>query len=310
MNNYNGIFPPVYLRFNFLVKDFEEHYCYNLDPKTVKSYLCELNTFKKFIFKHLIDIINHFVINDYFQMIEQTYAAKTYNRKLSTIQAFTNHIRHQYDYPAIYRLPRRISDTTDLTASKGITVKDYKKLAFAMLKKQQWQALCLIAFMASTGCRLSELQNVYTHQIKEFIKIKKAKRRKSPTLFQIEIRGKGKKRRYVYLPAWMLPMLEKYVNSKYKRTEYLFPCSPDYYRCVIKRFASDVKVSFKVAIPHSMRHLYKFILFHSSLFSDNEIRILMGHQTYDVHACYSVGQGLDIQRRVDKATKLLNPIKA
>src|SRR5690606_24813894 len=110
---------------------------------------------------------------------------------------------------------------------------------------------------------------VYTQQIKEFIKIKKAKRRKTPTLFQIEIRGKGKKRRYVYLPAWLLPILENYINSKYKVTEYLFPCSPDYYRCVIKRFAKKVKVSFKVAIPHSMRHLYKFILFQSSSFSDN-----------------------------------------
>lgn len=104
---------------------------------------------------------------------------------------------------------------------------------------------CIVEVLYSTGCRVSELVGIKLADINEN---------------SLDVLGKGKKHRTVYLNAKAIVAIDDYVNSKKYPSEYLISSSRSGEKisttAIQKEFRALVKRSGVKCTPHILRHTF------------------------------------------------------
>ena len=180
-------------------------------------------------------------------------------------------------------------------------IKNPKKAEYVptVLSKEEIQALInaaktqksklIIAFLYSTGIRVSELVNLKVNDL-------------DLEACKGIVKGKGNKQRVIFLNKGLAEKLKEYLQNK-KPESYIFsdekPITARNVQKIIKRAAKKAGLNKKVT-PHTLRH--SFATHHLEEGTDiRRIQVLLGHSRIDTTQIYTKVSNKDLE-------KLKNPL--
>lgn len=229
-------------------------------PNTKISYTHDLNSMADFINKP-IEEINEFDILEWKKSLED-FSSATIARRIGSVKRFFNFL-YENDYiktnPAKNIKPPKITNKEEDT----LTMEQMNDI-IACGKNARDKAI--LAVLASTGLRISELCNIKFADLDENNNIK--------------VLGKGNKWRYVHLNTKVKHYVNDYLKVRKDGCDYLFvsnnhtKMSPRSLHHTIKVMANRANVSGVHA--HSMRHYFATALLDNEV-PINQISMVMGH---------------------------------
>lgn len=265
---------------------FEKRYSHH----TVKAYHTDLNDFIEFVNSQFgetsIEAINHGIVRSWLALLkEQGLAAKSLNRKISTLKSFFK-----------YLLKNGVIEISPMT--KVISPKIGKRLPVFVKEEEtqrllntlessteNWRSLnakMIITIFYSTGMRLSELINLKENQV-DFARS------------QIKVLGKGNKERIIPISAELGNSIRDYQQLKRKEfeaTEDVLLVSekgkklyPKYAYLIVNQYLGKVSTLDKKS-PHILRHSFATHLMNNGA-DLNAVKELLGHSSLAATQVYT-----------------------
>ncbi|MDO5510884.1 MAG: tyrosine-type recombinase/integrase [Weeksellaceae bacterium] len=224
-----------------------ENFCQTLQLKgysqnTVKTYTSEFLQFLTTLKSHAADDLSTERLKAYFLYCinQQKNKERSINSKINAIKFYYEHVLHQprmfFDIPR----PKK-----PLTLPRLLSQKELKRL-FAVIDNPKH--LLMLQMIYGMGLRVSEIVNIKIEHI-------------DSSRMQVLIAGaKGKKDRYVNLPASILPLLREYYTITQPRIwlfngQYGGQYSTASVQKVFKRALKKAKINKNVGV-HCLRHSY------------------------------------------------------
>lgn len=140
-------------------------------------------------------------ITDYFRFLNQSgYTAATIRNKRSAVKKRVRQLFHDAPLDDRMKIERVLNDlehdadtkapkvnTNEVTIDRVLTLQDYKAILDACRSERQ---RAFIAFLYTTGCRVSEMTGIRLDQCEEM-----------GAAVKVRVMGKGRKERFVRIPA-------------------------------------------------------------------------------------------------------------
>ena len=240
--------------------DFEKYMEDNsLSSNTIKSYLYDIKTFIDF-FKEKYDeditIVEHIVVREYIKELKsQERKAETINRKIAAIRMYNCYCVDKGLQKEIVILDKDyIKIQERLTSPSAPTEKEVYKFKRISAENNK-RDYAIIALLASTGIRVSELINIKLSDI-DFDKN------------YIVIKGKGNKVRIVIMVDIVAEIIKDYLKEREEqgtidKNKYLFigrqevEKNKSLHRSTINKILKNYSEMLSIYInPHKLRHFF------------------------------------------------------
>lgn len=235
-----------------------------LAEKTLKGYKIELGLFAKEIDKPTVQITTS-DIRKYLSS-NTKWMISTVDRKLSALKTFFGWLVKEEvllrDPSAKINPPKKPK-----RLPKGLSVEELEVVREACKTLRE---RALMEVMYSTGCRLSEIQNMKINDI-------------NLQEMSLHVIGKGDKERIVYLSFKCLHHLRKYLKSRIDECEFLFVTERKPHRKmstrnierIIDKIEQRAKISKKLT-PHTFRHTKATLMMDSGA-DLADVQHILGH---------------------------------
>ena len=264
-----------------------------LDSKTIKSYMIDLNQFLCFIEDTDVKKLSIPILESYISSLHAHYKPKTVKRKIASTKAFFHYLEYKeileknpFDKLHIrFREPILLPKTIPLHSIESILATIYHEHQTARTPYQRRNALrdaAVIEFLFATGIRISELCNLTPNEV---------------NLYEgsILIYGKGSKERRIHIGNEdVLDILKEYEKKYHKEIvscNHFFasqsgkPLSDQSVRRMINKYTSAASIEQHIT-PHMFRHTFATAL----LEEDVDIRYIqdmLGHSSINVTEIYT-----------------------
>lgn len=264
-----------------------------LDSKTIKAYMIDLNQFLCFIEDTEIEELSIPILESYISSLHAHYKPKTVKRKIASTKAFFHYLEYKeileknpFDKLHIrFREPILLPKTIPLHSIESILATIYHEHQTARTPYQRRNALrdvAVIEFLFATGIRISELCNLTPNEV---------------NLYEgsILIYGKGSKERRIHIGNEdVLDILKEYEKEYHKEivscNHFLAsqsgkPLSDQSVRRMINKYTSVASIEQHIT-PHMFRHTFATAL----LEEDVDIRYIqemLGHSSINVTEIYT-----------------------
>ena len=264
-----------------------------LDSKTIKSYMIDLNQFLCFIEDTDVKKLSIPILESYISSLHAHYKPKTVKRKIASTKAFFHYLEYKeileknpFDKLHIrFREPILLPKTIPVHSIESILATIYHEHQTARTPYQRRNALrdaAVIEFLFATGIRISELCNLTPHEV---------------NLYEgsILINGKGSKERRIHIGNEdVLDILKEYEKKYHKEIvscNHFFasqsgkPLSDQSVRRMINKYTSAASIEQHIT-PHMFRHTFATAL----LEEDVDIRYIqemLGHSSINVTEIYT-----------------------
>lgn len=264
-----------------------------LDSKTIKAYMIDLNQFLCFIEDTEIEELSIPILESYISSLHAHYKPKTVKRKIASTKAFFHYLEYKeileknpFDKLHIrFREPILLPKTIPLHSIESILATIYHEHQTARTPYQRRNALrdvAVIEFLFATGIRISELCNLTPNEV---------------NLYEgsILIYGKGSKERRIHIGNEdVLDILKEYEKEYHKEIvscNHFFasqsgkPLSDQSVRRMINKYTSFASIEQHIT-PHMFRHTFATAL----LEEDVDIRYIqemLGHSSINVTEIYT-----------------------
>lgn len=264
-----------------------------LDSKTIKAYMIDLNQFLCFIEDTEIEELSIPILESYISSLHAHYKTKTVKRKIASTKAFFHYLEYKeileknpFDKLHIrFREPILLPKTIPLHSIESILATIYHEHQTARTPYQRRNALrdvAVIEFLFATGIRISELCNLTPNEV---------------NLYEgsILIYGKGSKERRIHIGNEdVLDILKEYEKEYHKEIvscNHFFasqsgkPLSDQSVRRMINKYTSFASIEQHIT-PHMFRHTFATAL----LEEDVDIRYIqemLGHSSINVTEIYT-----------------------
>lgn len=264
-----------------------------LDSKTIKSYMIDLNQFLCFIEDTDVKELSILILESYISSLHAHYKPKTVKRKIASTKAFFHYLEYKeileknpFDKLHIrFREPILLPKTIPLHSIESILATIYHEHQTARTPYQRRNALrdvAVIEFLFATGIRISELCNLTPNEV---------------NLYEgsILIYGKGSKERRIHIGNEdVLDILKEYEKKYHKEIvscNHFFasqsgkPLSDQSVRRMINKYTSAASIEQHIT-PHMFRHTFATAL----LEEDVDIRYIqemLGHSSINVTEIYT-----------------------
>lgn len=264
-----------------------------LDSKTIKAYMIDLNQFLCFIEDTEIEELSIPILESYISSLHAHYKPKTVKRKIASTKAFFHYLEYKeileknpFDKLHIrFREPILLPKTIPLHSIESILATIYHEHQTARTPYQRRNALrdvAVIEFLFATGIRISELCNLTPNEV---------------NLYEgsILIYGKGSKERRIHIGNEdVLDILKEYEKEYHKEIvscNHFFssqsgkPLSDQSVRRMINKYTSVASIEQHIT-PHMFRHTFATAL----LEEDVDIRYIqemLGHSSINVTEIYT-----------------------
>ena len=264
-----------------------------LDSKTIKAYMIDLNQFLCFIEDTEIEELSIPILESYISSLHAHYKPKTVKRKIASTKAFFHYLEYKeileknpFDKLHIrFREPILLPKTIPLHSIESILATIYHEHQTARTPYQRRNALrdvAVIEFLFATGIRISELCNLTPNEV---------------NLYEgsILIYGKGSKERRIHIGNEdVLDILKEYEKEYHKEIvscNHFFasqsgkPLSDQSVRRMINKYTSFASIEEHIT-PHMFRHTFATAL----LEEDVDIRYIqemLGHSSINVTEIYT-----------------------
>lgn len=245
-----------------------------LSEITLEGYDIELRMFANFVDKPIVQInttdIRKFLAHNKSWMIS------TVDRKLSVLKSFFGWmvreellLRNPTSKINAPKKPKRLP--------KGLSIEELEIVRESCI---DYRERALVEVMYSTGCRLSEIQNMKKTDI-------------NMQTMSVRVIGKGDKERVVYLSIKAMHQLKKYIMSRGDDCEYLFVTVRRPYRRMSDRNIERIidKVEQRACIskdltPHTFRHTFATLAMENGA-DLADVQQLLGHEDPATTLIYS-----------------------
>ncbi|MDR1474979.1 MAG: tyrosine-type recombinase/integrase [Holosporales bacterium] len=251
---------------------------------TVKSYVSDLQDFKKFIGRIPFKAVVVANITDYMELLhDQKKSNKTICRHLSTLRQFYNFLTEEQ---LINLNPTLYIDNPSTAKSlpKFLDIQSVFKIfqATEMLKyPESLRAKLIMHFLYGSGLRVSEALDLKVNSI-------------SFDGRHVLVLGKGGRERVVPVPKQLLFLVKEWTaQNKLISTSWLFPSNVPKRRLtrqrifqIIKTLADFAGIDQNLVSPHVMRHAFATHLVNNGadLFS---VKKMLGHQSITTTEIYT-----------------------
>lgn len=266
----------------------------NLTPNTILSYNNDLLLMKDYLIKNKIYDVKEMTLSifrNFLKFLDKyQYSNRTIIRKFSS---YINYFKFLEQNSLI-----------DVQLSQKISLPKIEKRFYNFLSESEINNLletideqdnfgirgrAIFELFYSTGARISELVNITLDKID--IKNK-----------EIEVFGKGRKSRIVYLNDISLEKLSQYLNirsqflfdkknNNYKKNNYLFlnkngsSLSARFIRILLDKYLKKAEINKKIS-PHSIRHSFASHMLQEGA-GIREVQELMGHENISTTQIYT-----------------------
>ncbi len=266
----------------------------NLTPNTILSYNNDLLLMKDYLIKNKIYNVKEITLSifrNFLKFLDKyQYSNRTIIRKFSS---YINYFKFLEQNSLI-----------DVQLSQKISLPKIEKRFYNFLSESEINNLletideqdnfgirgrAIFELFYSTGARISELVNITLDKID--IKNK-----------EIEVFGKGRKSRIVYLNNISLEKLNQYLNirsqflfdkknNNYKKNNYLFlnkngsSLSARFIRILLDKYLKKAEISKKIS-PHSIRHSFASHMLQEGA-GIREVQELLGHENISTTQIYT-----------------------
>lgn len=266
----------------------------NLTPNTILSYNNDLLLMKDYLIKNKIYDVKEITLSifrNFLKFLDKyQYSNRTIIRKFSS---YINYFKFLEQNSLI-----------DVQLSQKISLPKIEKRFYNFLSESEINNLletideqdnfgirgrAIFELFYSTGARISELVNITLDKID--IKNK-----------EIEVFGKGRKSRLVYINNISLEKLNQYLNirsqflfdkknNNYKKNNYLFlnkngsSLSARFIRILLDKYLKKAEISKKIS-PHSIRHSFASHMLQEGA-GIREVQELMGHENISTTQIYT-----------------------
>ena len=253
----------------FMHKLYEEEKSEN----TIGKYLRDIRFFRQWLGNKEIE---NTAVLTYKKMLCETYAPKSVNSMLSSLNAFFMCMGWYELKVKTLKIQRRIFADRE----KELTKTEYERLLSAAKNKRNERLYYLMQTLGSTGVRISELQHVTYEAIKSG---------------QAVIHCKGKIRQ-IFLPKALCRMLKAYANAENIKSGAVFitkngkPLDRSTVWKMLKALCETAGVAKSKVFPHNFRHLFARTFY--SLQKDIvRLADILGHSNVNTTRIYTVETG-------------------
>lgn len=245
---------------------------------TIDKYMRDINAFTKWIAER--DLCKA-VILEYKEHLKLSYAAKSVNSILSSLNSFFEFCEWHNLKVKLLKIQKQIF----ANESKELTKDEYERLLNAAISKGNEKLYLLMQTICATGIRVSELQ---------FITIESLKKRKA----NIDLKGKM---RMVIIPNDLCKTLLKYASEQKITTGSVFiskngkPLNRSNIWKMMQSLCDDANVSKSKVFPHNLRHLFakRYYSLHKDIV---RLADILGHTSVNTTRIYTMETG-DIHRK-------------
>jgi len=246
----------------FVVAKKVEH----MSDKTLSRYVYILNNFAD----KLIRPLNEITSNDirtylYFYQKERNVSDRTLASIRNVLLTFFKWLSME-DYIAKNPMERIHPIKFEEKKRHAITQMQLEKLRMACRDDRE---RCMVEFLYSTGARVSEMCGVKINDINFVTK-------------EVELLGKGNKRRTSFINAKAEIMIQKYLSTRKHDSEYLFcndrggePMKRANVEKIFRRLAAKIGLEHNLT-PHVMRHTTATVALQNGMRIE-EVQELLGH---------------------------------
>lgn len=245
-----------------------------LSDLTIDGYKIELGMFANYVNKAVVQITTSDI--RMYLAHNKSWMISTVDRKLSVLKSFFAWLVREEmllrDPTAKIKAPKKPK-----RLPKALSIEE---LEIVRESCETIRERALIEVMYSTGCRLSEVQNMKKSDIK---------------LQEMSLRviGKGDKERVVYLSVKAMHQLKKYLISRGDDCEYLFVTERRPYRKmsdrnierIVDKIEQRAKISKKLT-PHTFRHTFATLAMENGA-DLADVQQLLGHEDPATTLVYS-----------------------
>lgn len=245
---------------------------------TIDKYMRDINAFTKWIAER--DLCKS-VILEYKEHLKLSYAAKSVNSILSSLNSFFEFCEWHNLKVKLLKIQKQIF----ANESKELTKDEYDRLLNAALSKGNEKLYLLMQTICATGIRVSELQ---------FITVESLRKRKA----NIDLKGKM---RMVIIPNNLCKTLLKYASEQKITTGSIFiskngkPLNRSNIWKMMQSLCADANVSKSKVFPHNLRHLFakRYYSLHKDIV---RLADILGHTSVNTTRIYTMETG-DIHRK-------------
>lgn len=245
---------------------------------TIDKYMRDINAFTKWIAER--DLCKS-VILEYKEHLKLSYAAKSVNSILSSLNSFFEFCEWHNLKVKLLKIQKQIF----ANESKELTKDEYDRLLNAAISKGNEKLYLLMQTICATGIRVSELQ---------FITVESLKKRKA----NIDLKGKM---RMVIIPNDLCKTLLKYASEQKITTGSVFiskngkPLNRSNIWKMMQSLCDDANVSKSKVFPHNLRHLFakRYYSLHKDIV---RLADILGHTSVNTTRIYTMETG-DIHRK-------------
>ena len=245
---------------------------------TIDKYMRDINAFTKWIAER--DLCKA-VILEYKEHLKLSYAAKSVNSILSSLNSFFEFCEWHNLKVKLLKIQKQIL----ANERKELTKDEYERLLNAAISKGNEKLYLLMQTICATGIRVSELQ---------FITIESLKKRKA----NIDLKGKM---RMVIIPNDLCKTLLKYASEQKITTGSVFiskngkPLNRSNIWKMMQSLCDDANVSNSIVFPHNLRHLFakRYYSLHKDIV---RLADILGHTSVNTTRIYTMETG-DIHRK-------------
>lgn len=246
---------------------------------TIDSYTRDLKQFFEFYTKNIMEIRREDIraYKDYLRAKELN--IKSINRKIVSLKQFIDFLNEQFNAGITVNIKPEKQQKQDYL-EEMLTKEEYQKMIKAAEKAGDLRAKAIFATLYYTGMRVSEMLQMQVDDIDKD---------------RIEVKGKGSKYRYVFIPKKLKPILKAYAKVREDRHDTLFrplftgqrgPINRQTVHNIIKEYARAAGVKESKAHAHSFRHLFCLRLAEMGIDIDT-IADLAGHSDINVTRIYT-----------------------
>lgn len=245
---------------------------------TIDKYMRDINAFTKWIAER--DLCKA-VILEYKEHLKLSYAAKSVNSILSSLNSFFEFCEWHNLKVKLLKIQRQIF----ANESKELTKDEYDRLLNAAISKGNEKLYLLMQTICATGIRVSEVQ---------FITVESLKKRKA----NIDLKGKM---RMVIISNDLCKTLLKYASEQKITTGSVFiskngkPLNRSNIWKMMQSLCDDANVSKSKVFPHNLRHLFakRYYSLHKDIV---RLADILGHTSVNTTRIYTMETG-DIHRK-------------
>lgn len=256
---------------------------------TLEKYMRDIVVFSKWVGKEKLDKMKVLSYKNY--LIESSYAPKTVNSVLSSLNSFFEH----NGWYALKIKMLKIQKQIFADKSKELTKKEYERLLAAARERKNKRLYYLMQTICSSGIRVSELSAITV----EAVKNRKA-----------NIKNKGKIR-LILLPAELCKMLGKYAKEQKITSGPVFvtktgkPLDRSTIWKMMKALCKSAHVESEKVFPHNLRHLFARTYY--SIQKDIvRLADILGHSSINTTRIYTMETGDVHQRQIQRLGLLLS----